>query len=641
MAEQDSLVIMQEELRKTQERLATAQQQWAAETDPAKKQNLAAEIRRQQDDYLALTREIKRLPSRSQALPEPTGGSSSSATKTSETTSTRSSTASLSTAAQEAYDSVMGSMPALAASQNQEYASTAKSIDLAQAVLDQTAGIQLQQNSQIERNQAAMNLDPGNANNAVVQAHAAMMDAATRHADALARYNEAQKSGGNLLDALIGGGADQLDEIGRQVNAAAEDYDNAKQVISDSLSLLNTQNTVTRAATSDAQFKLSTTMAAQRKAAADAELAKLQGGNIVQKNAQMIAAANLEQHMTNAEMSQMIKQEKFDAAKLKADQQAELDKKLAEYSTLMGYKTPITSMTLKSRPISEQNIIVNWVERGTFGNTPYEALDSWTKQVGTNWNQLANSGQAGVVAGVSQMIQQIRSKDYNNRAREMAAKSALQSGGTAKTDDVTLNKIASEMYFNDMEADATGLVKGTGSLWSEKYSSTVYSPYVLQIPAFIAALPALKANGAAQGIDGNNTVVKYATQFLQTEPKDTFGNMSVASQKRMLDAIALDIEAKKLDPKKAAADIATFFEVGSRYQAGNLKLEQFGIKVPSMYVVELPKSGMFGRDARFDMRNPADVQTYLGQRAYDINHARPGSLSDLWDIANPLPTLGF
>lgn len=613
----DRAAILQQELTTAKTDLTNLQQQWQAEQDISKKRDLMDQIRRRQVDTQSLLRELNNLPKSvdsTGSMPGQPSAPASTATKESTSTTTRTENASIGQAAQTAYDAVMASIPALREAQNAQFAATANSVDLARQVLEQSAGVQYTQQKQVEQNQAQFNLSPDTADNAVVQAHQEMMDAASRHADALKRYNEAQKNGGNLLDALFGDGSQQVDAIGREVNAAADQYDNAKQVIADSLQLLNTQNTVTRAATSDAQYQLSLTLAKQKTAEAAGELARLQGSNITQMNQQLISAAGLEQHMLNSETVNMMKQEKLDLAKMKNDQYDALTKRLADYSEQMGYQSPITPETLDKRSPKEKQMILQWIERGTFGATPFEAMSSWSQMVGPNINTLSNRGQAGVVKNVQQIASQVTSA----AARDAAQKQLVaenETGAKWKIDKATIAERATENYLYDVSNAASSLDKNAPSLWSDKYSSDVYNPFVLQIPAFIASLPALKANGQAQAITSDNVALKYATQILQTEPKDSFGNMSVDSQRRMLDTIAADVRAKKLDPAKAAKDIANFFDVGARAQYAAQRLESFNIEVPSLYEVGIPKSGLFGKDARFNMRNPADVQTYLLQRA--------------------------
>lgn len=530
-----------------------------------------------------------------------------------------------------------------------------RSLQQQSAVIDQAAtnaaekaNIDYQQNKLVENLQQTFNLDQSDANNEIARSLAVVEQARQARAPLREEYNRLASI--DVLSNPIGYLLAQikLPSAAAKVNALADAEDEALQNIQVRTQQLTAAKNVLTANTADAtrdlQLKQSETQHALASAQLTADQAKvanqtamnqmqlfnLQSKAADDQRATIVGVSGIagraearedarqarEDARADREEGRLLRnmqlQDMLEAKQLQKDEEDRLNSRLKVVSTSLGLQEPMTVKSLKTLTNKKEQMA--WLQAAQSGQMGEDLKSSLEFYLGRgNRAGIQQTGGASAYQAAKKM-EDAALKYETQGARELAI--ANQGKQPNRKDAVDR---AFKIYEHEV-ANASNLRASPTDLASSEWDKT-YNPYQAQFLSFNRAvdnhpdLAPLKGNVVKVTIDD---MVKSGA--VQTE------NLNAEQQQQLLKGIVEKVRARQLDPKKAAADISTYFQGATKYNDALSHPEQFGLPPQEAYFFTL--AGSFGDSNRKKMNllNPTEVEN--GIVWYVKQQTRPFGVGD-------------
>lgn len=505
----------------------------------------------------------------------------------------------------------------------------------AQEVAGAKAAIEYTRDTTVQKIQSLYGMDPESADFVVARNMAEYNAARTERRQVRQDYDKLASVDflSNPLGWIVAQA--QLPQVAAKNNALADAEDDALNEISDLTARLNASKTTIVANTADAVRANSLQSAAVGAQEAQANLAlkgaenasRLAGIKMQQvqladkKNDNVRSAVSTIASVQNMEETRLLRAEaaadRKESSKLRdlqiqaildektatAEQDAELDARLKIVSDNMGLKLPMTMRRVRVLLDKEEKAYwINAAATAKYGKNLGEAV-TFVQERG-NLQTMQNTGSSSIVALV-QKLKDAGREEADQVSRQYSAQK-LREPGTKVPNPEALEKEGYEQY--ETRIIGSTMRQGTKEDLSSAAWDKKFNPYVAPLLSFSAAVETqpeyagLRTNLVKQHID---TLVKSGV--IKGE------NLTTDQQKQVLSAIQSQImqsgaAGSKLDPKKAAADVAAYFRAAASYNLGMNQYTNFALPVQQKYLFTQPNSG-----PQVDLFDPVDVENMLAR----------------------------
>lgn len=418
-----------------------------------------------------------------------------------------------------------------------------------------------------------------------------------------------------------------------QETEAVARRDRAANNITTRMQLLNSRNSAVVANTADQAHELSLRKAQLAERQAKMELVNMQIENISKIGARALDAYRLAgdsfqiqsdlinkaisleqwklQRQQMAEARAAAAEERRARAEAKAETDAEralLNQQLAAASASLGYATPITLTSLKQLPRDRQEQLIKVAVSGRFGSGLLESISTIERAGVPQVITRSNPGMDNFMRGTRMGIQ--------NFSEEVVRE--ITTGKLPKNTDVA--EEAARRYELSMVESAQSFASPR-SLNSATWDSTL-NPYK---PQYFAVLDAVKAGQVPQ-LKGNAVVATLETVKAATAGAGR-DNLTGKDMETLVKAVSQQVADGKLDPNKAAKDIAAFHQFAAAQNLGLYNYTQFGLPQQTSAIITVPALNMFSQPFKVDLMDPASVKATVTRMAVDQKKGTLGAMT--------------
>lgn len=409
--------------------------------------------------------------------------------------------------------------------------------------------------------------------------------------------------------------------------------DRAANNITTRMQLLDSRNSAVVANTADQAHELSLRKAQLAERQAKMELVNMQIDNISKIGARALDAYRLAgdsfqiqsdlinktisleqwklQRQQMAEARAAAAEERKARAEAKAETDAEralLNQQLAAASASLGYATPITLTSLKQLPRDRQEQLIKVAVSGRFGSGLLESISTIEQAGVPQVITRSNPGMDNFMRGTRMGIQ--------NFSEEVVRE--ITTGKLPKNTDVA--EEAARRYELSMVESAQSFASPK-SLNSATWDSTL-NPYK---PQYFAVLDAVKAGQVPQ-LKGNAVVATLETVKAATAGAGR-DNLTGKDMETLVKAVSQQVADGKLDPNKAAKDIAAFHQFAAAQNLGLYNYTQFGLPQQTSAIITVPALNMFTQPYKVDLMDPASVKATITRMALEQKKGTLGALA--------------
>lgn len=503
--------------------------------------------------------------------------------------------------------------------QQQSIAAQRAAVEQGAAVGAQKAQVEYVQNKSIEDLQRLFGLDQSQVDNEIGKSLAVAQNARDQRVSVRAEYDEL--AGRDLLTNPIGYllAQMQLPAVAAKNNALADAEDLALQNIdkrtqqfgaarstltanvSDELKNTAFQQAQVQAKMAEAQLLGKEGEVTAQRAATELQLAGITNamGDNVRSTVQTIVTLEDREEATRLRNEQ--RAQILEGKKLKEEEDLRLNQRLKLASDALGLEEPMTVSRLKGLTNKkQQDMWLGVALSGQMGQNLEESLGFYLGNGSRNGIQ--TKGGASVLTTAEKLAHAGASLE-SQAVRELAA---ANQGKVPKKEEARSK--AYEIY-KDSVVNSTSGVSYPTDLSSTTWDAT-YNPYKAEFLGFNRAIDTSPQLAALK----NNRVKVMVDDLVKSGAvKDT--NLTAAQQQQVLSGIGDLVIAKKLDPKKAAADVAAYFRGASAYNRQLNKYDLFSLPPQESYLFTMNGTSLDDNRKKMDLFNPGDVENSLIWRA--------------------------
>lgn len=464
------------------------------------------------------------------------------------------------------------------------------------------ANVTYKQNKTLEQLQEMFNLNPEAANNEIATNLAVINSAQAAYAPARAEYDAlASKS---ILDDPLGYllAQVQMPSVAAKVNAIADKEDIANQRIQTRTAQLanakatisaNTADQIKSIQEQDAKNTMAESSArlldAQAKNAVQSATYKMQGitvANMIGDNTRQTlqAVISLEDRAESAELRNEQRRQIFEGKRLKDEEEARLNARLAIVSQAKGMSEPMTMKRLTT--LTDKKSQEEWLaaaQSGAFGESLEGSLRFYLGN-GSSKVAIQSGGGASTWTTAEKLARQ--GAEYASLADRAHQK---QTPGAKPLPIAEARTQGYDIYKNELIDSAmkpTEQVDLASSKWDR-----AYNPYVGQFVGFNKAIDSMP-----QMAGFKNNVLKTSIDTLLKTGAVTSENLSADQQQQAIKSVIARVTAREIEPRKAAADISQYIAGISAYQRSLNKYDLFSLPPANSYFFTI--EGDFGGDNR-------------------------------------------
>lgn len=514
-------------------------------------------------------------------------------------------------------------------------------------IAGEDAAIQYKTNKAKEANAALVGMNPDDLDNEMVRSMAAFtqdQELAKRleQERASAMRTAEQMAGTSLLEnplqflvaqlALPTVAAKHNSLLNQEAEAVAR-RDRAANNITTRMQLLNSRNSAVVANTADQAHELNLRKAQIAERQATMELNAVKAENISRLGARALDAYRLagdsfqiQSDLINKNISlaqwQLQRQQAAEARaaaaeerRARADARAEsdaerelLNRQLAAASSALGYQSPVTLTSLKQLPRDRQEQLIKVAVSGRFGTGLIESINTIEQAGVPQVITATNPGMANFMRGTRIGIQNYTQAVVNE---------AVAKGQKLKPNEATQE--AADRYEQEVVSSAQSFASPK-SLNSGTWDTTL-NPYK---PQYYALLDAAKAGQVPQ-LKGNAVVATLETLKAANAGKGG-DNLSGRDMETLIKTVSQQVADGKLDPNKAAIDIARFHQVAAAQNLGLYNYTQFGLPQQTSAIITIPALNSFTQPFKLDLMDPASVKTAITRMSVEQKKGTLGAL---------------
>lgn len=478
------------------------------------------------------------------------------------------------------------------------------------------ASIEYTQNKTLEELQRMFGLDVSQADNEIAKSLAVAQQAREARVGVRAEYD--QLAGTSVLENPIGYlfAQLQLPAVAARNNALADAEDLALQNIDTRTRQLTAAKNVISANTADEIHKFQLQQAKLEKRAAEAKLLGEEAKNLVASAGTELQLAQISNQigdntrsalqtiisLEDREEARKLRKEQIDAAlsakKLKEEEDARLNSRLKTVSSALGLVEPMTLSRLKT--LTNKKLQEAWLGAALTG------------QMGEDLQQsvrfyLSEGNRVGIQNGGGASVQLTAEKLDRAGAsyQSVAEKSMMAANPAGKKPSTEESRAAGYKLYEQSVVASMASPTERDDLSSSAWDR-VYNPYVAPFLSFSKAVndnPQLKFMQTNAVHTAINDLVKSGA--VRTE------NLTAEQQQQVVLSVVEQVAARKMDPKKAAADISSYFKGAASYNRVLNKADLFALPAQQSYLFTI--EGTFGDSNRrkVDLMNPSDVENAI------------------------------
>lgn len=490
-------------------------------------------------------------------------------------------------------------------------------------------------NKTLEDLQRMFNLDPTQVNNEIANSLAVAQSAREERVAARAELDATMQIDplSNPLGWIMG--QIKLPRLAARNNALADKEDLALQNIREKTNLLANAKATVSANTADQLKEIQLAHAENEKKLAEAKLTVEEGKNIVANatsklqeiqlanqigdntRSTLTAVIGIQDRQEAAEIRAEQKKQIMEGKKLKEEEEARLNSRLKIVSDSLGMAEPMTTKRLQTLTNKKsQEAWLNAALTGQLGEDLQESLGFYLG--GANRGAVTTAGGASVY-DTAQKLERAGAGYQSIAERAMIAANPL--GKKPSVEDS--RKAGYKLYRDSVVASMQSPTEAadlSSSRWDKEYN-----PYMAQFVGLSKAIDTLPQYKALQ-----NNLMKKSIDDLLKAGVVRGENLNSEQQQQILDAAIQNVINRKVDPKKAAADVAIFFKTAADYNRQLNKYDLFVLPAQTNYMFTLNGRWPTNSRDKVDLMDPVSVENQFMRVArsskpvHMFNDANPG-----------------
>lgn len=501
--------------------------------------------------------------------------------------------------------------------------------DAAAANAGQKAAVTYTANKTIEDLQRLFNMDPTDANNEIATSLTAAQAAKDARVSARAEYDQAAQI--SPLDDPLGWIMAQvkLPQLAAKNNALADAEDVALQNVNWKTTALNNAKATVTANTADqlkdiqlqdaklenqkTQLELDNKSAQVSVADAQHRMQQVQIANQIGDNTRstLVAVTGLQDREEAQAFRMEQKKEILAGKKLKEEEDLRLNNRLADVSKSLGMVEPMTLSRLKTLTNKKQQEA--WLNAALTGQMGEDLQDSVYFYLGGANKPAIVAGGGASVHDTAQKLehegaayQSIAERSYmaaNPLGKKPTAEESRKMGFKLYQDSI-ISSMASPTEKNDLSS----------SVWDKQYN-----PYVAQFVGLSKAADTLSQYAALK-----NNSVKIAIDNLMKSGAVKTDNLTSEQQQQVVGSVIQGVLERKMDPKKAAADVSQFFKASAEYNRSLNKYDLFALPPQTSYLFSINGNLTEFERQKADLMDATTVENAIMKRVRQSAY-KPGS----------------